>query len=82
LGAADRRGRRPLTTIRRELARASLEPGPLRAGLGNVDLYTATRNHFAWCAWNVLGLDPADIAQRFGHQDGGELVRKLYGQFD
>jgi integrase len=52
------------------------------AGLGNVDLYTATRHHYAWYAWNVLGLDPADIAQHFGHQDGGELVRKLYGHFD
>ena len=29
-----------------------------------------------------LTLDPADIAQHFGHQDGGELVRKLYGHFD
>ena len=52
------------------------------AGLGNVDLYTATRHHFAWYAWNVLGLDPADIAQHFGHQDGGALVRELYGHFD
>ena len=51
-------------------------------GLGNVDLYTATRHHFAWYAWNVLGLDPADIAQHFGHQDGGALVRQLYGHFD
>ena len=31
---------------------------------------------------NVLGLDPADIAQQFGHQDGGELVRRLYGHSD
>lgn len=52
------------------------------AGLGNVDLYTATRHHFAWYAWNVLELSPEDIAQHFGHQDGGELVRKLYGHFD
>jgi hypothetical protein len=52
------------------------------AGLGQVDLYTATRHHFAWYAWNVLELDPADIAQHFGHQDGGELVRRLYGHFD
>jgi integrase len=51
-------------------------------GLGNVDLYTATRHHFAWYAWNLLGLSPEDIAQHFGHQDGGELVRKLYGHFD
>ncbi len=52
------------------------------AGLGSVDLYTATRHHFAWYAWNVLELDPADIAQHFGHQDGGALVRRLYGHFD
>jgi hypothetical protein len=51
-------------------------------GLGQVDLYTATRQHFAWYAWNVLGLDPTDIAQHFGHQDGGELVRRLYGHFE
>jgi hypothetical protein len=51
-------------------------------GLGMVDLYTATRHHFAWYGWNVLELDPADIAQHFGHQDGGELVRRLYGHFD
>jgi integrase len=52
------------------------------AELGNVDLYTATRHYFGWYAWNVLGLDPRDIALHFGHQDGGELVRKLYGHAD
>jgi integrase len=52
------------------------------AGLGNVDLYTATRHYFGWYAWNVLELDPRDIALHFGHQDGGELVRKLYGHPD
>jgi integrase len=52
------------------------------AGLGNVDLYTCTRHYFAWYAWNILGLSPEDIADHFGHQDGGELVRKLYGHFD
>jgi integrase len=26
------------------------------AGLGNVDLYTATRHYFGWYAFNVLGL--------------------------
>jgi hypothetical protein len=30
----------------------------------------------------VLGLDARDIALHFGHQDGGELVRKLYGHPD
>lgn len=52
------------------------------AGLGNEDLYTCTRHYFAWYAWNVLRLTPEDIADHLGHQDGGELVRKLYGHFD
>jgi hypothetical protein len=52
------------------------------AGLGNTDLYTCTRHYFAWYAWNVLRLEPEVIADHFGHQDGGELVRKLYGHFD
>jgi integrase len=52
------------------------------AGLGNVDLYTATRHYFGWYAWNVLELDARDIALHFGHQDGGELVRKTYGHPD
>ncbi|MGH3337849.1 MAG: hypothetical protein ACRDPL_03320, partial [Propionibacteriaceae bacterium] len=59
-----------------------LEPRTLRAGLGNVDLYTATRHYFGWYAWNVLELDARDIALHFGHRDGGELVRKLYGHAD
>ena len=52
------------------------------AGFGNVDLYTATRHYFGWYAWNLLELDARDIALHFGHQDGGELVRKLYGHPD
>lgn len=52
------------------------------AGLGDVDLYTCTRHYFAWYAWNVLGLSPEDLADHFGHQDGGALVRILYGHFD
>jgi integrase len=52
------------------------------AGLGSVDLYTATRHYFGWYAWNVLELEARDIALHFGHQDGGELVRKLYGHPD
>jgi hypothetical protein len=52
------------------------------AGVGNVDLYTCTRHYFAWYAWNVLRLEPEVIADHFGHQDGGELVRRLYGHFD
>jgi integrase len=45
-------------------------------------LYTATRHYFGWFAWNVLELDARDIALHFGHQDGGALVRKLYGHPD
>jgi hypothetical protein len=30
----------------------------------------------------VLELDARDIALQFGHQDGGELVRTLYGHPD
>ena len=30
----------------------------------------------------MLDLDDRDIALHFGHQDGGELVRKLYGHPD
>jgi len=52
------------------------------AGLGNVDLYVASRHYFGWYAWNVLEPDARDIALHFGHQDGGELVRKLYGHPD
>jgi hypothetical protein len=30
----------------------------------------------------VVELDARDIALQFGHHDGGELVRKLYGHAD
>jgi integrase len=52
------------------------------AGLGDVDLYTASRHYFGWYALNHLGLEPHVIALHFGHRDGGELVRKLYGHPD
>jgi hypothetical protein len=52
------------------------------AGLGNVDLYPATRHYFGWYAWNVLELDARGIALHFGHSDGGDLVRNLYGHAD
>jgi len=42
----------------------------------------ATRQYFTWRAWNALELAARDIAIQFGHQDGGELVRKLYGHPD
>jgi integrase len=52
------------------------------AGLGDVDLYLATRHYFGWYAFNVLGLPDHVIALQFGHQDGGELVRTRYGHPD
>jgi integrase len=52
------------------------------AGLGTVDLYTATRHYFGWYALNVLELPDFVIAAQFGHRDGGKLVRTLYGHPD
>jgi hypothetical protein len=52
------------------------------AGLGNVPLYLATRHYFGWYALNVLELPPHVIALQLGHEDGGGLVRELYGHPD
>jgi integrase len=52
------------------------------AGLGKVDLYSASRHYFGWYALNVFELPAHVIALHFGHQDGGELVRKNYGHPD
>jgi hypothetical protein len=49
---------------------------------GHVEPVRTTTGHVGWYAWNVLALDARDIALHFGHQDGGELVRKLYGHAD
>jgi len=35
------------------------------AGLGNVDLYTATRHYFGWYAWNVLELARERVREAF-----------------
>lgn len=51
-------------------------------GLGNVSLYLATRHYFGWYALNVLGLPAHVIALQLGHDDGGQLVRGLYGHPD
>lgn len=45
-------------------------------------LYLATRHFAGSYMVNVLGLDSEDVAYALGHEDGGELVRRLYGHRD
>jgi integrase len=54
----------------------------IAAGIADTTLYLATRHYFGWYALNVLGLDPAIIAEQLGHKDGGRLVEQLYGHPD
>jgi integrase len=51
-------------------------------GVGNTSLCLATRHFYGWYALNVLGFPPHVIALHLGHDDGGELVRNLYGHPD
>ena len=53
------------------------------AGMGNVPLYLATRHWFGWYATERRSSCPRmQIALQLGHQDGGRLVRELYGHPD
>lgn len=52
------------------------------AGMPKMTLYLATRHFFGWYALNVAKLPPHVIATQLGHQDGGKLVRELYGHPD
>ena len=45
-------------------------------------LYLATRHFAGWYMTNVLELPSEDVAIALGHEDGGELVRRLYGHRD
>lgn len=45
-------------------------------------LYLATRHFAGWYLYNVLELPAEDVAIQLGHEDGGELVRRLYGHRD
>jgi len=45
-------------------------------------LYLATRHFAGWYMTNVLGMVSEDAAIAPGHEDGGELVRRLYGHRD
>lgn len=42
-------------------------------------LYLSTRHYAGWYMVNVLELPSEDVAIALGHEDGGELVRRLYG---
>lgn len=54
-----------------------------RAAVDYTDsLYLATRHFAGWYMVNVLRLSSEDVATVLGHEDGGELVRKLYGHLD
>ena len=54
-----------------------------RAAVGYEDtLYLATRHFAGWYMTNVLELDSEIVAIALGHEDGGRLVRELYGHRD
>jgi integrase len=45
-------------------------------------LYLATRHFAGWYMVNILEMPSEDVAIVLGHQDGGNLVRRLYGHRD
>lgn len=47
-----------------------------------VCMYLATRHFAGWYLYNVLELPAEDVAIMLGHEDGGLLVRNLYGHRD
>lgn len=55
----------------------------VRAAAGWTEsLYLATRHFAGWYMVNVLEMPSEDVAIALGHEDGGELVRRLYGHRD
>ena len=51
-------------------------------GLGDSALYECTRHYFAWYLLNVMELPDHVVAAQLRHDDGGTLVRELYGHPD
>jgi integrase len=51
-------------------------------GIGNASLYECTRHYFAWYLLNVAELPDHVVAAQLRHDDGGTLVRELYGHPD
>lgn len=55
----------------------------VRAAAGwSGSLYLATCHFAGWYMVNVLEMSSEDVAIALGHQDGGNLVRRLYGHRD
>lgn len=55
----------------------------VRAAVGwGGSLYLATRHFAGWYMVNVLDMPSEDVAIALGHEDGGQLVRTLYGHRD
>jgi hypothetical protein len=55
----------------------------VRAAAGwDRSLYLATRHFAGWYMVNELEMSSEDVAIALGHQDGGNLVRRLYGHRD
>jgi integrase len=46
------------------------------------DCYLATKHYTGWYMVNVLEMNSEDVAIALGHEDGGRLVRLLYGHRD
>lgn len=53
-----------------------------KADLEDYSLYMCTRHACGYWMLNVLGLSAAQIAQQFGHTDGGTLIETNYGHRD
>jgi hypothetical protein len=51
-------------------------------GLGTTALHEATRHYFAWYLLNVAEMPDHVVAAQLRHDDGGTLVRELYGHPD
>lgn len=62
--------------------RVRVSMGWLGEGDSRKALYLCTRHFAGWWLYNVLELPSEDVAIQLGHEDGGELVRKLYGHRD
>jgi integrase len=54
----------------------------VRHVVDNRSVYQATRHFCGWFLYEHLRMQAEDVAVQLGHEDGGELVRMLYGHHD